>query len=37
MSMESVLHFVLEVARKRKNYAESDFMNLGFLLIESIY
>lgn len=28
------LHFVLEVARKRKNYAKSDPMNLGFLVID---
>lgn len=35
MSVKGVLHFVLEGARKRKNYAKSDFMNLDFLVIGS--
>jgi len=35
MSMENILHFDLEVARK--NYTKTEFMNLGFLVIERTY
>ena len=31
----NVLQFVLEVARKTKNYAKFDPMSLGFLVIEA--